>query len=96
MPQKPSCSTTVNYDPNGKASIVTNTITQNNRFPGQYADATGFNHNGFRDYNPTAASGRAKVSRSRSDRMGWRDESVHLRAEQSVQVCGPERHMRAL
>jgi RHS repeat-associated protein len=47
----------VNYDPNGKASIVTNTITQNNRFPGQYADVTGFNHNGFRDYNPTSTTG---------------------------------------
>jgi RHS repeat-associated protein len=51
----------VNYDPNGKASIVTNTITQNNRFPGQYADVTGFNHNGFRDFNPTAASGGGRM-----------------------------------
>jgi RHS repeat-associated protein len=47
---------TGNYDPNGKVTPTT-TITMNLRLPGQYADATGFNHNGFRDFNPTAASG---------------------------------------
>jgi RHS repeat-associated protein len=47
----------VNYDPNGKIAVVTNTITQNLRFPGQYNDPTGFYHNGFRDYNPNYAIG---------------------------------------
>jgi RHS repeat-associated protein len=47
---------TCNYDPNGKCT-PTATITMNLRLPGQYADATGFNHNGFRDYNPTSTTG---------------------------------------
>jgi RHS repeat-associated protein len=59
----------VNYDPNGKASIVTNTITQNNRLPGQYADVTGFNHNGFRDYNPTSTTGAPRYLEV--DPIGW-------------------------
>jgi RHS repeat-associated protein len=39
-----------NYQPFG-ATTPTGSITQNLRLPGQYADATAFNHNGFRDYN---------------------------------------------
>src|SRR5208282_3661895 len=30
----------------------TGSITQHLRLPGQYADSTKFNHNGFRDYDP--------------------------------------------
>jgi RHS repeat-associated protein len=41
---------TANYQPFG-ATTPTGTITQNLRLPGQYADATAYNHNGFRDYN---------------------------------------------
>ena len=33
------------YDPNGKPTITTASVTQNLRLPGQYADATGFNYN---------------------------------------------------
>jgi len=42
------------YQPFGQTQLLTNTITQNLRFPGQYADAeTGYDHNGFRTYDPT-------------------------------------------
>ena len=40
---------TGNYQPFGAVSPTT-TITMNLRYPGQYKDATGFNHNDFRDY----------------------------------------------
>jgi RHS repeat-associated protein len=40
------------YQPFGTTGTITGSITQNLRLPGQYADATGFNHNGFRNYNP--------------------------------------------
>jgi len=42
---------TGNYQPFGLVS-PTASITMNLRFRGQYADVTGFSHNGFRDYNP--------------------------------------------
>ena len=45
---------TANFDPNGKVSPTT-TITQNTRFPGQRADATGLNYNEARDYLPDFA-----------------------------------------
>jgi RHS repeat-associated protein len=57
-PQKMTDSTGVvvwsaDYKPFGEATITTNTITNNLRFPGQYYDAeTGLNYNYFRDYNP--------------------------------------------
>lgn len=41
---------TTTYQPFGITGTVTSSITQNLRLPGQYADATGYNHNGFRDY----------------------------------------------
>ena len=42
------------YQPYGTTGIVTGSITQNLRLPGQYADSeTGFNYNGFRDYMPS-------------------------------------------
>jgi RHS repeat-associated protein len=44
------------YDPNGVVTPTTS-ITMNLRFPGQYADASGLYHNGFRDYLPKFASG---------------------------------------
>ena len=40
-----------NYLPFG-AVTPTGTVTQNLRFPGMYADATGYYHNGARDFNP--------------------------------------------
>ncbi len=41
------------YDPFGKATLVTSAIENNLRFPGQYFDAeTGNHYNYFRDYNP--------------------------------------------
>jgi RHS repeat-associated protein len=40
-----------NYLPFGGVS-PTGSVTQNLRLPGQYADATGYYHNGFRDYSP--------------------------------------------
>jgi RHS repeat-associated protein len=41
------------YQPFGAATTV-GAFTQNLRFPGQYADAaSGYSHNGFRDYDPT-------------------------------------------
>jgi RHS repeat-associated protein len=48
-----------NYDPNGKCS-PTASITQNNRLPYNYADATGLYRNGLRENNPdyTIAGGR--------------------------------------
>ncbi len=40
------------YKPFGEATIITSTITNNLRFPGQYYDSeTGLNYNYFRDYN---------------------------------------------
>ena len=45
------------YDPFGQASIITETVTNNIRFPGQYFDAeTGLHYNYFRTYDP--ATGR--------------------------------------
>ena len=41
------------YEPFGEVNIVTNTIENNLRFPGQYYDSeTGNHYNYFRDYNP--------------------------------------------
>jgi RHS repeat-associated protein len=41
------------YQPYGTTETVTGSVTQNLRFPGQYADSeTGFYQNGFRDYMP--------------------------------------------
>jgi len=41
------------YQPYGTTPTPTGSITQNLRFPGQFADAeTGFSYNGFRDYMP--------------------------------------------
>ena len=40
--------------PFGEAHSITGTASNNQRFPGQYADAeTGFNYNYFRDYDPS-------------------------------------------
>lgn len=44
------------YKPFGQTYALTGTITQNLRLPGQYADNTGYYHNGFRDYNPAMGS----------------------------------------
>ena len=42
------------YTPLGQVPAITGTATNNQRFPGQYADAeTGFNYNYFRDYDPS-------------------------------------------
>ena len=42
------------YTPFGQVHSITGTATNNQRFPGQYADVeTGFNYNYFRDYDPT-------------------------------------------
>ena len=42
------------YTPFGQVHAITGTAINNQRFPGQYADAeTGFNYNYFRDYDPT-------------------------------------------
>ncbi len=57
-PQKMTDSTgtvvwSADYKPFGEATITTNTITNNLRFPGQYYDAeTGLHYNYFRDYDP--------------------------------------------
>lgn len=41
------------YQPYGTTSTIYNSVAQNLRLQGQYADAeTGFNYNGFRDYMP--------------------------------------------
>jgi RHS repeat-associated protein len=41
------------YEPFGKTSSVSGSITQNLRLPGQYFDVeSGWNHNGFRNYMP--------------------------------------------
>jgi RHS repeat-associated protein len=41
------------YEPFGKATITTNIIDSNTRFPGQYADEeSGLHYNYFRDYDP--------------------------------------------
>ena len=41
------------YEPFGQASVTTEFITNNLRFPGQYFDAeTGLHQNSFRDYSP--------------------------------------------
>lgn len=45
------------YDPNGSVSVLTGTITQNLRFPGQILDASGLHYNGYRNYIPKFASG---------------------------------------
>ncbi len=42
------------YTPFGQVQSITGTATNNQRFPGQYADAeTGYSYNYFRDYDPT-------------------------------------------
>ncbi len=42
------------YDPFGKATITTGTVTNNIRFPGQYFDSeTGLHYNYFRYYDPS-------------------------------------------
>ncbi len=42
------------YDPFGKATVTTETVTNNVRFPGQYFDAeTGLHYNYFRTYDPS-------------------------------------------
>ncbi len=42
------------YTPYGRAHAITGTGVNNQRFPGQYADAeTGYHYNYFRDYDPT-------------------------------------------
>ncbi len=42
------------YTPFGQVHSMTGTATNNQRFPGQYADAeTGYSYNYFRDYDPT-------------------------------------------
>ncbi len=42
------------YTPFGQVHSITGTGTNNQRFPGQYADAeTGYSYNYFRDYDPT-------------------------------------------
>jgi len=42
------------YTPFGQVHSITGTATNNQRFPGQYADAeTGYSYNYFRDYDPT-------------------------------------------
>ena len=42
------------YTPFGQVHSMTGTATNNQRFPGQYADAkTGFHYNYFHDYDPT-------------------------------------------
>jgi RHS repeat-associated protein len=57
------------YQPFGQTGIPIGSITQNLRFPGQYADGeTGFSYNGFRDYMP--ALGRY----SESDVIGLRGD----------------------
>ena len=49
-----SVTSQANYQPFGAAS-VSGTITQNLRLPGQFFDQeSGWNHNGFRDYMPSA------------------------------------------
>ncbi len=41
------------YTPFGQVHAITGTATNNQRFPGQYADAeTGYSYNYFRDYDP--------------------------------------------
>jgi RHS repeat-associated protein len=47
---------TGNYEPFGAVSPTT-TITQNQRFLNNYADNTGYYHNGFRDRNPSSTIG---------------------------------------
>jgi RHS repeat-associated protein len=47
---------TGNYEPFG-AVTPTTTITQNERFLNNYADNTGYYHNGFRDRNPSSTVG---------------------------------------
>jgi RHS repeat-associated protein len=47
---------TGNYEPFG-AVTPTTTITQNQRFLNNYADNTGYYHNGFRDRNPSSTIG---------------------------------------
>jgi RHS repeat-associated protein len=47
---------TGNYEPFG-AVTPTTTITQNQRFVNNYADNTGYYHNGFRDRNPSSTIG---------------------------------------
>jgi RHS repeat-associated protein len=42
------------YTPFGQVHSITGSATNNQRFPGQYADAeTGYSYNYFRDYDPT-------------------------------------------
>ncbi|MGB5056577.1 MAG: RHS repeat-associated core domain-containing protein [Nitrospirales bacterium] len=42
------------YTPFGQVHSITGTATNNQRFPGKYADAeTGYSYNYFRDYDPT-------------------------------------------
>jgi RHS repeat-associated protein len=42
------------YDPFGRATVVTQTVVNNLRLPGQYYDQeTGLHYNYFRDYDPT-------------------------------------------
>jgi RHS repeat-associated protein len=58
---------TGNYEPFG-AVTPTSTITQNQRFLNNYADNTGYYHNGFRDRNPNSTTGGGRFLRP--DPMG--------------------------
>jgi RHS repeat-associated protein len=76
--------TTAPIAPNPTAGSV----KYNLRFPGQYADVeTGLHYNIMRDYDPRTG----RYVQSRSHRLDWGHESIHLCGRQSRRICRSER-----
>ena len=76
------------YQPYGTTPAIVSGITQNLRFPGQYADLeTGFNYNLNRDYMPNIG----RYLETDPIGQGRRNEYLSVCQEQSAEVCGPNR-----
>ncbi|MGH8567896.1 MAG: RHS repeat domain-containing protein, partial [Gammaproteobacteria bacterium] len=68
------------HDPFGRATVTTQAVEHNLRFPGQYFDAeTGLHYNYFRDYDPSIG----EIHPIRSHRPGRRYQPLRVCLKQS-------------